>query len=51
MLNRVMEKGQLKCQQYWPADEGDEMVFEDVGLMLENVSSDPGDHYTVRNLR
>ena len=51
MLNRVMEKGQLKCHQYWPRDVGDDMLFEDVSLLLEHVHSVPGDHYTVRTLR
>ncbi len=51
MLNRVMEKGQLKCHQYWPQDEGDQMRFQDVGLSLENVGSVPGEHYTVRTLK
>ena len=51
MLNRVMEKGQLKCHQYWPMEENDEMIFEDVGLKLENIHSVPGDHYTSRTLR
>ncbi len=51
MLNRVMEKGQLKCHQYWPPDVGDDMIFEDVGLRLENVDSVPGEHYTVRTLK
>ena len=51
MLNRVFEKGQLKCHQYWPIATGDSMSFEDVGLTLENVHSVPGDHYTVRKFR
>lgn len=51
MLNRVFEKGQLKCHQYWPVDQGEDMLFEDVGLKLENVHSVPGNHYTVRKFR
>lgn len=51
MLNRVMEKGQIKCHQYWPIDQGDDMIFEEEGLKLENIHSVPGDHYTVRTLR
>eukprot|EP00094_Tigriopus_californicus_P007743 TCALIF_07458-PA protein Name:"Similar to PTPN1 Tyrosine-protein phosphatase non-receptor type 1 (Homo sapiens)" AED:0.13 eAED:0.13 QI:0/0.22/0.4/0.9/0.77/0.8/10/1396/401 len=48
MLNRVLEKGQLKCHQYWPQDVGDDLIFEDVQLKLENIQSEPGEHYTVR---
>lgn len=53
MLNRLVEKGQVKCHQYWPKDDADGARFEmeDVGLSLELVSSVPGDHYTVRTLR
>ncbi len=51
MLNRVFEKGQLKCHQYWPQEQGDTMTFEDVGLELQTVHSVPGDHYTVRKFR
>ncbi len=46
-----MEKGQLKCHQYWPGEVGQDMIFNDVGLALENVHSVPGDHYTVRTLK
>jgi tyrosine-protein phosphatase non-receptor type 1 len=51
MLNRVLEKGQNKCHQYWPIGTGEIMTFDDVGLKLENVHSVPGDHYTVRKFR
>lgn len=51
MLNRVLEKGQLKCHQYWPQDVGDDLIFEDVQLKLENIQSEPGEHYTVRTFR
>ncbi|KAL5022634.1 hypothetical protein ScPMuIL_001789 [Solemya velum] len=38
MLNRTIEKGTLKCHQYWPMGEEhgsiDEMVMEDVGLKV-----------------
>jgi len=48
MLNRVFEKGQPKCAQYWPVAAGESMTFEDVGLKVDHVSSVPGDHHTVR---
>lgn len=51
MLNRVYEKGQLKCHQYWPINVGGCTVLTDVKLKLEHVHSVPGEHYTVRTLR
>lgn len=51
MLNRVIEKGQTKCHQYWPQHQGQTYDLEDVGLKLEHVSSEPGQHYTVRTLK
>lgn len=50
MLNRVMEKGSLKCAQYWPQKEEKEMVFEDTNLKLTLVSEDVKSYYTVRQL-
>ncbi|XP_024895792.1 tyrosine-protein phosphatase non-receptor type 1 isoform X2 [Pteropus alecto] len=50
MLNRVMEKGSLKCAQYWPQKEEKEMVFEDTNLKLTLVSEDIKSYYTVRQL-
>lgn len=51
MLNRVIEKGQLKCHQYWPVTAGESMDMADVNLSLSHVESKPGQHYTVRTLR
>ena len=39
MLNRVFEKGQPKCAQYWPVAAGESMTFEDVGLKVDHVRS------------
>ncbi|XP_055249568.1 tyrosine-protein phosphatase non-receptor type 1 isoform X3 [Moschus berezovskii] len=50
MLNRVMEKGSLKCAQYWPQKEEREMVFEDTNLKLTLISEDIKSYYTVRQL-
>lgn len=54
MLNRIFEKGVLKCHQYWPEGEGSNLECDElreVGLTLKNVSSKSGKHYTVRTLR
>lgn len=54
MLNKIFEKGILKCHQYWPEPEGAQLECEEmdeVGLTLEHVSSQSEKHYTVRTLR
>ncbi|KAG2461898.1 PTN1 phosphatase, partial [Polypterus senegalus] len=48
MLNRVIEKGSMKCAQYWPQEIEKEMVFEDVNLQLTFISEDVKSYYTVR---
>ncbi|XP_038606068.1 tyrosine-protein phosphatase non-receptor type 1 isoform X2 [Tachyglossus aculeatus] len=50
MLNRVMEKGSLKCAQYWPPKEEKEMIFDDTNLKLTLISEDIKSYYTVRQL-
>uniref|UniRef100_V9KT99 Tyrosine-protein phosphatase non-receptor type n=1 Tax=Callorhinchus milii TaxID=7868 RepID=V9KT99_CALMI len=51
MLNRVVEKGSVKCEQYWPSTETGEMTFEDTGFQLRVLSEDVQSHYTVRQLQ
>ncbi|KAK7114664.1 tyrosine-protein phosphatase non-receptor type 2-like isoform X2 [Littorina saxatilis] len=52
MLNRIIEKGTLKCAQYWPPGirEGgeDDMIFEDVSLRVTNQGEQDCKHYTMR---
>ncbi|ELT92620.1 hypothetical protein CAPTEDRAFT_129937, partial [Capitella teleta] len=54
MLNKVTEKGQVKCHQYFPvgnANHGkDDLHFEDVDLKVTFQSEVTNTHYTVRNL-
>lgn len=50
MLNRVIEKGSIKCAQYWPVKEEKEMVFDDTNLKLTLISEDIKSYYTVRLL-
>ncbi|XP_041701733.1 tyrosine-protein phosphatase non-receptor type 1 [Coregonus clupeaformis] len=50
MLNRVIEKGSVKCAQYWPPREAREAVFEDTHFKLTLVSEDIKSYYTVRQL-
>ncbi|XP_066499850.1 tyrosine-protein phosphatase non-receptor type 1 [Hoplias malabaricus] len=50
MLNRVIEKGSVKCAQYWPQREEREAYFEDTNFKLTLVSEDVKSYYTVRQL-
>ncbi|XP_037333998.2 tyrosine-protein phosphatase non-receptor type 1 [Pungitius pungitius] len=50
MLNRVIEKGSIKCAQYWPASEEQDAVFEDANFKLTLISEDIKSYYTVRQL-
>ncbi|XP_034007590.1 tyrosine-protein phosphatase non-receptor type 1-like [Trematomus bernacchii] len=50
MLNRVVEKGSIKCAQYWPQREERDAVFEDTNFKLTFVSEDVKSYYTVRQL-
>ncbi|XP_071445884.1 tyrosine-protein phosphatase non-receptor type 2 isoform X1 [Hetaerina americana] len=55
MLNRVIEKDQVKCHQYWPlggtCDSDNVMIMNDVGLKVEYVSETHSSYYTTRILR
>nr|XP_040048956.1 tyrosine-protein phosphatase non-receptor type 1 [Gasterosteus aculeatus aculeatus] len=50
MLNRVIEKGSIKCAQYWPASEERDAIFEDANFKLTLISEDIKSYYTVRQL-
>nr|XP_039250690.1 tyrosine-protein phosphatase non-receptor type 2-like [Styela clava] len=49
MLNRIIEKGTIKCSQYFPLDE-DPMQFTDVGLTVSITRQQVNPNYTVRYL-
>jgi len=55
MLNRVIERGRVKCHQYFPTgsvNEGeDEMVFSDVDLKVTFISEEDQNYFTIRTLR
>ncbi|XP_051951012.1 tyrosine-protein phosphatase non-receptor type 1-like [Xyrauchen texanus] len=50
MLNRVIEKGSVKCAQYWPQREERDAVFNDTNFKLTLISEDVKSYYTVRQL-
>lgn len=49
MLNRVIERGDIKCSQYWPTQEDPDMHFTDERLSVHFVSQIENQHYSVRN--
>ncbi|XP_043233606.1 tyrosine-protein phosphatase non-receptor type 2-like isoform X2 [Amphibalanus amphitrite] len=53
MLNKTIEKNQIKCHQYWPLVSGaeDRLQLEDVGLTVELVSQTDCSYYTVSALK
>ncbi|XP_068193402.1 tyrosine-protein phosphatase non-receptor type 1 [Antennarius striatus] len=50
MLNRVIEKGSIKCAQYWPHRGEKDIFFEDTNFKLTLISEDIKSYYTVRQL-
>ncbi|XP_025836006.1 tyrosine-protein phosphatase non-receptor type 2 isoform X2 [Agrilus planipennis] len=53
MLNKLVEKKQEKCSQYWPKKVGPEykMIFDDVGLSLEYLEHQDHSYYMKRVLK
>uniref|UniRef100_A0A1I8G638 protein-tyrosine-phosphatase n=1 Tax=Macrostomum lignano TaxID=282301 RepID=A0A1I8G638_9PLAT len=51
MLNRVFEKGALKCHPYFPDERTKRVDCPDVGLRVELVSSESFGYYIVRGFR
>uniref|UniRef100_UPI00398EF6FB tyrosine-protein phosphatase non-receptor type 2 isoform X2 n=1 Tax=Pristiophorus japonicus TaxID=55135 RepID=UPI00398EF6FB len=51
MLNRIIEKGSVKCEKYWPSKEDEVMSFEDTDFSLRLLSEDVKSYYTVRQLQ
>ncbi|XP_005093236.1 tyrosine-protein phosphatase non-receptor type 2 [Aplysia californica] len=54
MLNRVIEKGALKCAQYWPLGSNygyeDEMYFPECGLRVTLITEQDFQHFSLRSL-
>lgn len=51
MLNKLVEKKQEKCYQYWPSDVGAEMVMSDVSLKLEYLEQQDHSYFLTRVLK
>ncbi|KAJ7338665.1 hypothetical protein JRQ81_012567 [Phrynocephalus forsythii] len=51
MLNRIVEKDSVKCEQYWPSKEEERMIFKETGFCVRLKSEDVKSYYTVRQLQ
>lgn len=51
MLNKIIEKGTIKCHQYWPINVGDTLDMTNVFLSLTHEESKQGQHFTVRTFK
>ncbi|CAL4066452.1 unnamed protein product, partial [Meganyctiphanes norvegica] len=55
MLNKIIEKNQIKCHQYWPLGESqggqDELDLPSVNLRVSLISSSTHSHYVYRTMR
>lgn len=53
MLNKIMEKGEVKCHWYWPQLPGEDnkLVFDDVKLSVTLVSQENCNYFRTRVLR
>lgn len=53
MLNKIVEKKQVKCHWYWPQSVGPKhkMVLDDVGLTLEYLEHHDHSYYSKRIFR
>lgn len=54
MLNKVIEKGAIKCTQYWPLgkdnDDHDTYFFEDTGYRVTLLEEEDEHYFTIRRL-
>ncbi|XP_061450908.1 tyrosine-protein phosphatase non-receptor type 2 isoform X1 [Rhineura floridana] len=51
MLNRIVEKESVKCAQYWPTKEEEQMMFKETGFCVRLKSEGVKSYYTVRQLQ
>lgn len=51
MLNKLMEKKQIKCHPYWPKSEGQRMELHDVGLTVEFLTAENYKNFSKRLFR
>lgn len=51
MLNKIIEKKQIKCHLYWPKKEGQKLELHDVGLTVEFVTAENYKNFSKRLFR
>ena len=55
MLNKVVERGQIKCHQYWPngneEDDDNELTYTDVDLKVEFLGETRSQHFITRRFK
>uniref|UniRef100_A0A8D9AQD1 protein-tyrosine-phosphatase n=2 Tax=Cacopsylla melanoneura TaxID=428564 RepID=A0A8D9AQD1_9HEMI len=51
MLNKIIEKNQLKCSQYWPASSSSDLDLPDVNLSVHLDSEVNHSYFVTRHLR
>jgi tyrosine-protein phosphatase non-receptor type 1 len=48
MLNKIIEKKQIKCHPYWPKSAGEKLELNDVGLTVEFVTAENYKNFSKR---
>lgn len=51
MLNKIVEKKQIKCHPYWPKAEGQRMELHEVGLTVEFLTAENYKNFSKRLFR
>lgn len=53
MLNKIVEKKQIKCHKYWPENIGEKYILDlpDVGLQVEYLRCEEFENFCIRTLR
>ncbi|KAL4717840.1 hypothetical protein ACJJTC_000989 [Scirpophaga incertulas] len=53
MLNKIIEKNEIKCHWYWPhgLGEANKVTYDDVQLTVEQISEQELHYYTIRRFR
>lgn len=53
MLNKTVEKNEVKCHWYWPQGTGEQhkLMLPDVNLSIEQLDEENFNYYVTRRLR
>ena len=50
MLNKIMEKGMVKCHQYWPVSRNNPMAYHDVGYVVSLIKETDMGNFMIREI-